>query len=42
MPERSRFKTPLESQWVRGLQSLLKSPQQHFHANFPLRQDKLR
>ena len=42
MPESSRFRTPLESQRVQGLESLLKSAEQHFHLNFPLNQDKLR
>ena len=36
MPERARFRTPLESQRVHGLQSLRKSPRQQFHLNFPL------
>ena len=40
MPQRSRFRTPFESQRVNGLQSLLKSAMQHFHPNFPLSQDK--
>ena len=42
MPESSHFRTPFESQRVHGLESPLKSAQQHFHPNFTLNQDKLR
>ena len=41
MPDSSRFRTPLESQRVHGLQSLLKSARHHFHPRFLLSQDKL-
>ena len=41
MPESTRFRTPLESQRVHGLQSLLKSTRQHSHPNFALNQNKL-
>ena len=36
MRERVRFRTPLESQRVHGLQSQRKSPRQQFHPNFSL------
>ena len=41
MPESSGVRTSSESQRVHGLQSLMKLVQQHFHANFPISQDKL-
>ena len=41
MPESSHSRTPLESQRVHGLQSLLKSARQHVHLNFPLSQEQL-
>ena len=41
MLERSRFRTPVESQRVHGWQTLLKWARKDIHLNFPLTQEKL-
>ena len=41
MQESSHFITPLESERVQGLQSLLKQAPQNVHPEFPLSQDKM-
>ena len=41
MQESSHFITPLESERVQGLQSLLKQAPQNVYPEFPLSQDKM-